>query len=380
MKRQTFFLLVVAVIITVNFSQVNNVCEKIEDSIVSAAIISDRRHTKDPNLLRDQETVSNFTREVFRNYPENIKIKYWPPIMSRSCDMEKGPETYDKGRGSNLAHKEIWDNFYRNRRKCGSKDALIIFEYDAMLGFPDAGNVAIEYAKNMTTDFLFLGYCYHKPHHHPRGGKAPYCLHAYAISVEGARKLSLLVDACGPFADAQVANLADAGLLSWSYTNHSIDKSYVNEQYQSKGIHISGTFQYDGIFLQVKLDPILMKLTEGAVVHTAKRPRLIFMLISNQWRRLPSMDMFHSLGLQQEKVLTLSSWQFMKYEEGDILTDDSIKDFTIRNSSIPKKGFNEQGHRNRTRMVVDRNRTKIGNFGNSFGTLENRNRTRVPVP
>jgi hypothetical protein len=366
MRRQTFFLLIVAVIIAINYSEINNGCEKIEDSIVSAAMISDRKHTKDPNVLRDQETVSNFTKVVFKNYPEDIKIRYWPPIMSRSCDMD-GPEAYDKGRGSNLAHKEIWDNFYRNRRKCGSKDALIVFEYDAFLGYPNAGNLAVEYAKNMTTDFLFLGYCYHKPQHHPRlGGKAPYCLHAYALSVEGARKLGLLLDACGPFADAQVARYADAGLLSWSYVNHSVDQIYVNHEYQSRGIHISGRFQYDGIFLQVKLDQLIDKLQEGTVIHNSKRPRLLFVLYINQWRRLPSMDMFHSLGIEIEKVKTLSQWQFNKYSEGDVMTDSNIADLKLRiparNSSLLRKGVN------------DPYKTRIGT---KIGNLEHKNRTKV---
>ena len=367
MKSLCLFFLVVAVIIAVNFSEESSSCEKSNDPIISAAMIADRRHSKDTNSLRAQEFVYNFTRSVFSTSPEVKDVRYWPPILSRSCDMN-GPEAFDKGRGSNLAHKEIWDNFYRSRRKCGNQDVLIIFEYDAFLGFPNAGKLAVQYAKNLTTDFIFLGYCYHKPQHHPRlGGKAPYCLHAYAISVEGARKLSLLVDACGPFADAQVANLADAGLLTWSYVNHSVDHSYVNEQFLSRGVHISGKFEYDGIFLQVKLDQILSIFSEGTVVHNQMRPKKIYVLINNLWRRLPSMDMFYSLGLQQEKILTLSNWQFRQYEEGEVMSEGNKTEIIEnRNTSISKK--ERMGIRNRTRMGIEyRNRSRVG-------FVENKNR------
>lgn len=66
-----------------------------------------------------------------------------------------------EGRGSNIAHKEVWDQFYRNRRNCttdeNNLDRLMVFEYDAYIGMPDAGARTVAAVKAMTTDLLYLG-------------------------------------------------------------------------------------------------------------------------------------------------------------------------------------------------------------------------------
>ncbi len=75
--------------------------------------------------------------------------------------------------------------------------------------------------------FLLLsGYCFQYAENHPLlSGRAPYCLHAYAVTVQGAKKLLELVDACGAFADAQVGTMILKHIL-YRYSCPSVEVNY----------------------------------------------------------------------------------------------------------------------------------------------------------
>lgn len=248
-------------------------CESKQKIFASIIYSPPRLMTANAELIHKH--VKDFTEQLFNQ--SEIEFHFFPSILTRACRKEF-PTKYigfDKGHGSNIAHKEVWERFYFRRRLCGveQRDVMLIFEYDAFIGLPEAWSYAIERVRTMNSDLHYLGYCYQKPSYHPSvSGKAPYCLHAYAIQLEGAKKLVELVDTCSFFADAQVAILADSKNISWSYENQSYDKHFVSKYLNDRGIHISGPFLYDGIFVQAKFDR-KVTLDEGKLGNNNLRGR-----------------------------------------------------------------------------------------------------------
>lgn len=290
--------------------------------LYAAMLYSKRSGSSDPRINKH---VDNFTQLLLEHGVPNqsksfAEVLHIPSVYSEACNQDKnagGP--FDKGHGSNLAHKQVWEYFHRHRRPCGlaQRDVMLVFEYDAFLGHPLAVDMAIESVHAMQTDFHFLGYCYKNSNLHPaKNGLAPYCLHAYAISLGGAKKLIDMVDTCSFFADAQVAILGDSKNITWSYVKQNYDKSYIDKYFFDNGIHISGPFLYDGVFVQAKFDQNLPPLKEGTVVNNKNRGRELHILQNGTWRYIPNMDAFNALGVSPKNVLQLSEWQFRKYPEG----------------------------------------------------------------
>ena len=207
--------------------------------------------------------VQSFAKTAIQGYENVDEMKIWPPIYTHDCFVNE--TIHSKGRGSNLVHREIWDYFYRHRRPCGLEhdDAIIIFEYDAFYGPKSAASVIIDAVIHMNTDLLYLGYCYQSRHHPRSTGLAPYCLHAYVLTLQGAKKLVELLDVCGLFADVQLSVFANKGLISWSYLNTSYDANYVDHLFNSQGIQMSGFLQYDGVVVQAKFDDNIPPLPDG---------------------------------------------------------------------------------------------------------------------
>ena len=264
-------------------------------------------YTKHDN--RSYEHTKQFTSTVFSGIEADIQMRVLPPVFTESCDGFTKPfhsREFDKGRGSNLAHIQAWDGFYRTRRNCSNaaRDTLIVFEYDAFMGRLDAGKATIASIRNMTSDLHYLGYCFHKPHNHPRHGDAPYCLHAYAVSVNGAK---ILLDA---------VVLCNTKKLRWSYETQSYDQAYFANYWLTKGLHRDGSFVFDGLFLQAKLDSYLYHLPENTVCHNTARGKEMHMLLNKTWRAIPNMDIFHARGLDVKKVMQISDWQFRNFAEG----------------------------------------------------------------
>ena len=129
-------------------------------------IISER-YPRDPKAQKIDCHVHNLSAIYESNGVPSEDISFWSPIIAHSCDIKAWSNVRDgmKSRGSNLAHKEIWDKHIRKRRSCdiNKRDQIIIHEYDAFLGNLDTVTYALKLVKNMTTDFLYLGYCYEKP-------------------------------------------------------------------------------------------------------------------------------------------------------------------------------------------------------------------------
>jgi len=320
----------------------SKVCEK--RRIFSASIIANKhKPDTDPNSVRLWEHVMNFSRQVFQDVPDGPKeMKFWPPVYSIPCSGDS--REFDKGRGSNIAHKEAWYSFYRNsirnRQSCAidQHDMHLIFEYDAFIGFPDAGRLAIDMLKNTTADLYYLGYCYHaKRDGYPwESGRAPWCLHAYAVSVEGARQLYDMVDACGPFADAQLGNIADAKKITWDYDRRFYDTNFVSSELLHKGWHNSGYFAYGGTFIQAKMDADVSNLKEFTLSHHKNAGRQIFVLYQKSWRPVGGMDQLNEMGLDVRHTQHLTFWQFNQYSLGNELSRSEVSDIVRKRQEKQK--------------------------------------------
>jgi len=273
---------------------------------------------------RTQAYVSRFLEAVFATAADDVELLLLPPSFTEACDGDTQPvgsAVYDKGRGSNVAHIASWATFVRARRGCTDKVALIVFEYDAFVGSLDAGRLALQAARAPTADLHYLGYCYHKPHHDPHVSHvAPYCLHAYVVTLTGARRLLHDVDPCGPFADVQLARLADSGAVTWSYGGRPYDPVWVSSYFRDEGASMSGFFHYGGPFVQAKLDRPLAPAAMAMPVFlctVAGRGRevYVFSAANRSWSLVPSLEALKKLRPHGEdpRVVPVSEWQMRAY-------------------------------------------------------------------
>ena len=259
--------------------------------------------------------VNNLTAMYTSHGIPATDIVLWPPIFSLSCNPNKWKDGITKGRGLNLAHKEVWDKHYRSRR-LGCNDKIIIHEYDAFLGNEHAISNSINLTKNMKSDLLYLGYCYKKSSDHPsKSGNAPYCLHAYALTINGTKNLIELVDTCSYLVDVQLAKLANANLLNWDYAKSEYDRRFVDEYIVQNGLRTLGPFLFSGEFIQAKYDDFIDAFLDGTVAHNRLRPKVLYHLRNKTWHRLGGMEEFHSLNISYKTVKMLSDWQFRRFPE-----------------------------------------------------------------
>jgi hypothetical protein len=153
------------------------------------------------------------SRNVAAQMP--FTVESWWSVYTQSC-----PNTATKGndRGVMLAHYQIWSSFaYRSDRSIkglatadqDDDDILVIFEDDASIAVNNVTRALYTELSVMKTDLLFLGWCYGRRY-------IPACLHAYALSRAGARKLVSQWDVCSDEAiDGQLRDLAKAEAFTW---------------------------------------------------------------------------------------------------------------------------------------------------------------------
>lgn len=134
----------------------------------------------------------------------------WYSLHAPSC-----PNRPMKGndRGVAFSHYQIWNDFVKQGEKF-SKDAhdtdiLVMLEDDAVVTISDVKEVLEREFSSMTTDHVFLGWCYGRRF-------MPMCTHAYAITRAAATRLVKEFDICYPQAiDAQLKHLADKKVFTW---------------------------------------------------------------------------------------------------------------------------------------------------------------------
>jgi hypothetical protein len=264
-------------------------------------------------------------------------------ILSTLCGTTPSDE-----QNSNFAHHRVWKNFF-GRRHVGCNDIAVIFQYDAVIGRDNAGTIIIDYIKEQTAaamlaDISYLGFCFRSigipkflknkrfNNFHPKKtGLAPHCLHAYAITIEGAKKMLATTDVCGSSMDSQVAILANEKKLTFTFFNETnrYDWDFHVKQFAKYGVHWKNDemgHNRDGLFPQVELDNTLPQYLDGTAAHDLGRAQSVFILYKQTWRYIPNVDIFLKLLGEAPKGSTkvMTTWQMQHYPEGEALTDKDV--------------------------------------------------------
>lgn len=308
---------------------------------VSVKVIASRLSAKSKKDHRVSLHVDDLMNE-WRHFSDDVKTH--PPVFSAGCPEQNGSDKSGdhKGHGSNMAHRDALERFVRYSPNC----VAVIHEYDAFAGSHDAHSAALaaiqHHMMNASLDVLLLGYCYKTHTDHPRvTHNAPYCMHAYAVSKPGAMRLLDVIDPCGIFADAQVAQASNDGRIRLASVNDSLDTTYLKNLFLREGMH-NGPFLFDGIFVQAKYDeyPLRLGVREGSVVSCRSHGKELFVLRGNastlgghrhnsphatdeghpslHWQPVGSMDNFYKLGVKSKDILVLSDWQFRQHPLVDL--------------------------------------------------------------
>ena len=190
------------------------------------------------NAMQRLEQSKNMAAEM------PFTVESWWSVFTSSC-----PNTATKGndRGVMLAHYQIWSSFaYQGERSSkmaatgsdNDDDILVIFEDDANIAVNNVTRALHTELSVMKTDLLFLGWCYGRRY-------IPACLHAYAVSRAGARRLVSQWDVCSDEAiDGQLRDLAKAGRFTWDKASDSTFLSDLrpgfedNPNYFTRGIFV----------------------------------------------------------------------------------------------------------------------------------------------
>ena len=221
---------------------------------------------------------SKNSRDMIAQLP--FPVVHWPPVFSKACPYSASQHKSE--RGLLYAHYQIWLDFvyfdpyvleksntnsivglyendesgylkgtfvayqngslYKNHSPFVDQNIIVIFEDDADIAVTDLHEALHNELSNMTTDLLFLGWCV------GRAAKpVPLCAHAYALTLEGARKAIKYMEPCGLALDEQIVIFAKNNWLTYREAFSSSYKNKFNLNYPQKG---DGTH---GIFHQKKM-------------------------------------------------------------------------------------------------------------------------------
>eukprot|EP01035_Chromulina_nebulosa_P019840 gene19840-25789_t len=188
-----------------------------------------------------------------------FQLVHWPAIYTRPCPQNR--HGHKTERGLAVAHYHIWLDFiffdhdvldelakgsihgeytsttwtstsgiftaydngtlYKNGKPFSEDDILVIFEDDAISAIKDCNTTMIEELSDMSTDFLYLGWCEGR-----LARPVPLCSHSYAVTRRGARKLAKYFEPCGMAIDEQFVKFAKNDWISYrtahpfSYNNN----------------------------------------------------------------------------------------------------------------------------------------------------------------
>lgn len=151
-------------------------------------------------ILNGRKTISELPFHVSEWYSLHA-----PPCPNRPA---KGND-----RGVALSHYQVWLDFVRQGEKFGKdvsdQDILVMLEDDAVITITDVKEVLLREFSSMTTDHIFLGWCYGRRF-------MPMCTHAYAITRAAATRLVKEFDVCQTHAiDGQLRQLSEKGVFTW---------------------------------------------------------------------------------------------------------------------------------------------------------------------
>lgn len=216
---------------------------------------------------------SRSSREMIAQLP--FPVIHWPPVFSKSCPYV--PKQHQSERGLLYAHLQIWLDFvyfdhdvrikgiekkvngtyeneysgyvngtfmasengtlYKNGSPYPDENVLVVFEDDSEIAVLDLhDSLRIEFTK-MSTDLLFLGWC--------RGYFAkniPLCTHAYALTMEGARKAIKHIEPCGGALDEQFVTMVRNKWITYRQAFSTSYKGKDNAWYSNNSDNTFGIF------------------------------------------------------------------------------------------------------------------------------------------
>ena len=302
---------------------------------ITVAIIHDPPQVNDRLHNMGHEHAMNFLYSVFGTNPI-VERQIWPGMYTDNCmgvhfeDNTGFNKVHKQGfqRGLLLAHRQIWEDFARKYHYIPqnisyyNSPKIVIFEDDAMEIDPSVHNIAFQSIQNMTKDLHIIGLCYDRD----PGNTVPECNHAYALTVEGSRKLFANIDQClrtGPL-DTQFKLIAKEGLITWSSVPailpNNIPDTYIRNNTVSVGYTIEYGNQIGGFFYQVRFDNIV-PLEEGQL-YRSQWPfhHPIYLCKNGSLHKFPNLDTFIKLGFDfiDMPVTTLPYFQIQREEKEGI--------------------------------------------------------------
>ena len=162
-----------------------------------AAIMGRDFHRVPQGVPGTPATNANTRVEHARKMAEQLPfpVNTWWSVYTQNCP---GRKTKGNDRGVAMAHHQIWkaweyegrqnDLLGTSKHKNGT-DILLIFEDDYNIAVKNVTSALQTELSNMNTDMLFLGWCYGRKN-------IPMCLHAYALTRQGVRKILERWDTC----------------------------------------------------------------------------------------------------------------------------------------------------------------------------------------
>jgi len=264
------------------------------------------------------------------NDPGLFQFRVWPGVFTGDCpgyhpDVRQD-HTLGADRGMILAHRSVWEEFATARE--GNPERMKISEKnDIMLVFEDDPYPMVENHQlntwleinRMKSDLHWLGWCYYHEDIH----KAPLCMHAYAMTVAGAKDLLRNIEPCGPLPlDRQVRNMcAGKNGTTWSFTDGEIEyrtihSNYFRNRMSDAGIYVTELMHYGGyggIYTQAKFespaldDPIIK---DRVVVVKNKKHKPVYLCINGSLHVFSDFDVFVDMGYKWGQVYHMSNWKF----------------------------------------------------------------------
>ena len=276
--------------------------------------------TVNPRSLKMDSYNQNADKELFR-------FQAWPPVFTNDCPSVVPVQREDKVKGMDrgllIAHREIWDHFVRSREKNPERlkiseddDVMLVFEDDVYPMVPNHRLNMLREINRMRSDVHWLGWCYH----HEAPSRSPLCMHAYAITVVGARNLLANTETCGPLPlDRQVRLMCD-GNSTWSMTEgdwefRTTHAQYFREVMRINGIHVPEVIHYGGyggIYAQAKFEPfpnVDPKLVNTTALVQATGGRSVYLWMHGKLHPFHDANMFTKLGYSFSDIYHVSAWK-----------------------------------------------------------------------
>ena len=176
---------------------------------------------------------------------ETMRLLPFPVVTWSSMYAQDCPEAKPRmiPRGCDISHYQIWNNWeYQGRlgshkANASGSDLLVVFEDDAVITVKNITRSLEQELSpgRMTSDLILLGWCFEK-----------LCLHAYAVTRAGVRKILGAWDICSSLAvDVDLKNIASKGTISWQKARPEL---YADRLVEFR----NGTGVQKGIFVQKK--------------------------------------------------------------------------------------------------------------------------------